>query len=39
LPVHIEYFTTYVNETGQLIQRQDLYGYSLRVRRALGLSG
>ena len=39
LPVHVEYFTTYVNETGKLIQRQDLYGYSLRVKRALGLSG
>jgi L,D-transpeptidase YcbB len=39
LPVHIEYFTAYVDEGGRLVQRADLYGYSARVRRALGLGG
>ncbi len=39
MPVHIEYFTLYVDEAGQLVQRPDLYGYSARVRRALGLAG
>lgn len=39
LPVHVEYFTAYVDEAGRLVQRPDLYGYSARVRRALGLEG
>ena len=39
LPVHIQYFTAYVDEAGRLVQRPDLYGYSARVRRALGLEG
>jgi len=39
LPVHIQYFTTYVDESGRLVQRPDLYGYSARVRKALGLGG
>jgi murein L,D-transpeptidase YcbB/YkuD len=39
LPVHIQYFTIYVDEAGRLVQRSDLYGYSARVRRALGLEG
>jgi murein L,D-transpeptidase YcbB/YkuD len=37
LPIHIEYFTAYVDEEGQLKLRGDLYGYSARVRNALGL--
>lgn len=37
LPIHIEYFTAYVDEGGRLVLRPDLYGYSGRVRRALGL--
>ncbi len=37
LPVHVEYFTAYVDEAGRLVQRPDLYGYSARVRKALGL--
>jgi murein L,D-transpeptidase YcbB/YkuD len=37
LPIHIEYFTTYVDETGRLQLRDDLYGYSHRVKAALGL--
>ncbi len=39
LPVHIVYFTAYVDEAGRLVQRPDLYGYSARVRKALGFSG
>lgn len=39
LPIHIEYFTAYVDEGGRLVLRPDLYGYSARVRRALGLAG
>ncbi|MBI1981857.1 MAG: L,D-transpeptidase family protein, partial [Methylocystis sp.] len=37
LPIHIEYFTAYVDEGGRLVLRPDLYGYSARVRNALGL--
>ena len=36
LPVHVQYFTTYVDASGRLITRPDLYGYSARVRRELG---
>jgi L,D-transpeptidase YcbB len=39
LPIHIEYFTAYVDEYGELRLRDDIYGYSARVRRALGLGG
>ncbi|CAJ0850769.1 L,D-transpeptidase YcbB [freshwater sediment metagenome] len=38
LPVHVVYFTAYVDDMGRLVQRPDLYGYSARVRRALGFS-
>jgi len=37
LPIHIEYFTTYVDEAGRLQLRDDLYGYSHKVKIALGL--
>ncbi|HXW71772.1 MAG TPA: L,D-transpeptidase family protein, partial [Methylocella sp.] len=39
LPVHIEYFTAYVDEAGALQLRGDVYGYSRRVRAALGFEG
>jgi murein L,D-transpeptidase YcbB/YkuD len=39
LPVHLEYFTAYVDETGRLQMRDDVYGYSRRVKAALGLEG
>jgi murein L,D-transpeptidase YcbB/YkuD len=39
LPIHIEYFTAFVDEYGRLQMRDDLYGYSARVRNALGLGG
>jgi murein L,D-transpeptidase YcbB/YkuD len=35
LPIHIEYFTTYVDETGRLQLRDDLYDYSHKVKVAL----
>ncbi|MGP0059841.1 MAG: L,D-transpeptidase family protein [Beijerinckiaceae bacterium] len=38
LPIHIEYFTAFVDETGRLQLRDDLYGYSNRVKTALGLA-
>lgn len=39
LPIHIEYFTATVDENGRLRLRGDLYGYSAKVRAALGLDG
>jgi murein L,D-transpeptidase YcbB/YkuD len=39
LPIHIEYFTAYVDARGRLQLRGDLYGYSAKVRAALGLDG
>ncbi len=39
LPVHLEYFTAYVDDAGALQLRDDLYGYSHRVKEALGLEG
>jgi murein L,D-transpeptidase YcbB/YkuD len=39
LPIHIEYFTAYADEGGRIVLRPDLYGYSARVRKALGLEG
>ena len=38
LPIHIEYFTAFVDETGELRLRDDIYGYSARVKTALGLA-
>ncbi len=37
--VHINYFTAFVDESGQLRLRDDVYGYSAKVRAALGLTG
>ncbi len=39
LPIHIEYFTAEVDESGHLQLREDIYGYSRKVRVALGLEG
>ncbi|PWB83707.1 MAG: L,D-transpeptidase, partial [Methylocystaceae bacterium] len=36
LPVHIEYFTAFVDENGALQLRDDIYGHSAKVRTALG---
>jgi L,D-transpeptidase YcbB len=38
LPIHIEYFTAFVDQSGELQLRDDIYGYSARVRIALGLA-
>jgi murein L,D-transpeptidase YcbB/YkuD len=37
LPVYLEYFTAFVDEAGALQLRADVYGYSRRVKEALGL--
>ena len=39
LPIHIEYFTAEVDNLGRLQLREDIYGYSRKVRAALGLEG
>jgi murein L,D-transpeptidase YcbB/YkuD len=39
LPVHLEYFTAFVDGAGELQLREDVYGYSRRVKAALGLDG
>ncbi len=39
LPVYLEYFTAFVDEWGALQLRDDVYGYSHRVKAALGLQG
>jgi len=38
LPIHIGYFTAFFDESGQLQTRKDIYGYSQKVRTALGLN-
>lgn len=39
LPLHIVYFTAFVDETGTLRLRDDVYGYSAKLKAALGLEG
>ena len=36
LPVHLVYFTNFVDEYGQLETRPDIYGFNRRVKTALG---
>lgn len=38
LQIHIGYFSAFVDEHGKLQLREDIYGYSQKVRAALGLS-
>jgi L,D-transpeptidase YcbB len=38
LPIHLTYFTLFVDENGRLQRRDDLYGYDGRIRTALGIS-
>ncbi len=38
IDVHIEYFTTFVDDAGKLQLREDIYGYSRKLRAAMGLS-
>ncbi len=37
LPIHIEYFTAYVNDDDRLVLRNDVYGYEHKIEKALGL--
>jgi L,D-transpeptidase YcbB len=37
VPVHIGYFTTFVDDEGKLQMRSDLYGHNGKVKKALGL--
>ena len=37
LPIHIEYFTAFVDDAGDLQMRDDLYGHMRRLESALGL--
>ena len=37
MPIHISYFTAFVDEAGQLQLRDDVYGYSAKVKAALAL--
>jgi L,D-transpeptidase YcbB len=39
LPVYLEYFVAFVDESGALELPDDVYGYSRRVKAALGLQG
>ncbi len=39
LPIHLEYFTAEVDAFGRLQLRDDIYGYSHKVKAALGLEG
>jgi len=38
LPVHLGYFTVFIDDDGHLQRREDLYGHDGRVKTALGLS-
>lgn len=37
IPVHIAYFTAWVDDAGQLQNRPDVYGHDAKVKRLLGL--
>jgi L,D-transpeptidase YcbB len=39
LPIHIEYFTAFVDDAGTLQTREDVYGHARRVESALGVGG
>ncbi len=36
LPIHIEYFTAYVDDDGKLLLRDDIYGYRASDRAGTG---
>lgn len=38
VPIHITYFTAWVDESGALQTRDDLYGHDRRINKALGAS-
>jgi murein L,D-transpeptidase YcbB/YkuD len=35
LPVHLAYFTSFVDDKGELQHRRDIYGHDIRIRNAL----
>ena len=37
IPVYITYFTAFVDEAGELVFRNDIYGHTARIEEALGL--
>ena len=37
IPVHLAYFTVFVDENGAIQQRRDLYGHDTRIKNALQL--
>ncbi|WP_148209784.1 L,D-transpeptidase family protein [Azorhizobium caulinodans] len=39
IPVHLVYFTTFVDDSGRLVSREDVYGTNAKVKEALGLDG
>jgi L,D-transpeptidase YcbB len=39
LPIHIEYFTAFVDSSGELQLRPDIYGYTHKIEKVLGLVG
>ena len=38
IPIHIEYFTAFVDDSGDLQLREDVYGHMRRLQGALGLA-
>jgi murein L,D-transpeptidase YcbB/YkuD len=39
IPIHLTYFTAFVDDSGTLDTRPDIYGFNARVEKALGLDG
>ncbi|HEY8580787.1 MAG TPA: L,D-transpeptidase family protein, partial [Beijerinckiaceae bacterium] len=37
IPIHLQYFTAFVDQGGKMQLREDIYGHSRRVQAALGL--
>ena len=37
IPVHITYFTAWVDDSGKLQVRSDVYGHDARMEKAFGL--
>ena len=39
IPVHLVYFTSYVDGSGRLVSKPDIYGIDAKVEEMLGLDG
>ncbi len=37
IPVYVTYFTAFVDESGELVFRNDIYGHTAKIEQALGL--